>query len=207
MAAFPRTLPPATVTYPQNIGSLISVGQSGGLQTRSQNAQGLVWEETWPVLKAGNEDVQELLVTIQNLYNTGATCTLTHYLLPGSGKARMGTGNGTPVVDGASQSGTTLVTDGWDASEGVLKAGDCFTIAGLSVLFRATADVTSASSSSADTSISITPPIVAGSSPADNAAITTTGCTITAVILDYDAASAGPDEFIAGMKVTFQEAP
>lgn len=206
MAAFPRTLPPASVTYPQNIGSLISVGQTGGLQTRSQNAQGLIWQETWPVLPASSQDVQELMVTIQNLYNTGATCTLSHYLLPGSGAARMGTGAGTPVVDGASQSGTTLVTDGWTASSGVLKAGDCFTIAGLTVLFRATADVTSAASPSSDTSITITPPIVAGSSPANDAAITTTGTSITAVIVDYDGAAAGPDEFIAGLNVTFQEA-
>ena len=87
MAAFPRTVPPASITYPKAIGSLISVGQSGAVQTRSEAAQGLTWTETWSALPAGNEDVQELLTTLQNLYNTGATCTLTHYLLPGSGKA------------------------------------------------------------------------------------------------------------------------
>ena len=297
MAAFPRTVKPATVTYPQNIGSLISIGQSGGVQTRSQNAQGLIWQETWPALPAGNADVQELLVTIQNLYNTGATCTLTQYLLPGSGLATNGTSaNSKPVVDGATQSGTTLNTDAWPNSEGVLKAGDSFTIAGLDVLFRATADVTS-HASGGTTAITITPPIVAGSSPADGAAIRTSqfllpanpiatvdGSTtitvtnnaalttavghtvvisgsdavggisadrlnttmevvtmpdadsftadvgganatstvsagggssvvftprasITAVILDYDGASAGPSEYIGGLTVTFQEAP
>jgi len=296
MAAFPRTLPPASVTYPQNIGSLISVGQTGALQTRSQNAQGLAWEETWSVLKAGNEDVQELMITIQNLYNTGGTTELTHYLLPGSGLPMNGVAaNCKPVVKGASQSGTTLNTDAWPNSEGVLKAGDAFTIDGLDVLFRATADVTSHASGDT-TAISITPPIVAGSSPADNAAIrvaqfllqanpiatvddstiitvandtsiptavghtvvlsgsaavggisadrlnttmevltkpdantftadiggadatstvsagggssvvVTLRASITAVILDYDGAAAGPDEYIGGLKVTFQEA-
>ena len=204
MAAFPRTVPPASVTYPQNIGSLISVGQTGALQTRSQNAQGLTWEETWSVLKAGNEDVQELLVTIQNLYNTGETCTLSHYLLPGSGRARMGTGAGTPVVKDADNSGTTLKTDGWTADSVVLKAGSCLTIAGLAPIFRTVGDVTG-HSSGGTTNITITPPILDGSKPADNAAITTTGTTITAVILDYDGASAGPDEFIGGLTVTFQE--
>jgi hypothetical protein len=205
MAAFPRTVKPAKVTYPQNIGSLISVGQSGGLQTRSQVAQGLIWQETWPALPAGNEDVQELLVTIQNLYNTGATCTLTQYLLPGSGLAKNGAGGGTPLVKVGSQSGTTLNTDGWTNSTVVLKAGDCFTLAGLSVLFRTTADVTSDGSGIA--AISIMPPIVAGSSPADNAALTIDSASITAVILDYDGAVAGPSEYIGGLSVTFQEAP
>jgi hypothetical protein len=206
MAAFPRTVKPATVTYPQNIGSLISIGQSGAVQTRSQNAQGLIWQETWPALPAGNEDVQELLVTIQNLYNTGATCTLTHYLLPGSGLAKGGAGGGTPVVNAAGQSGTTLNTDGWTNNTGVLKAGDCFTIAGLSVLFRTTADVTS-HASGGTTAITITPPIVAGSSPADEAALTIDSATITAIVLDYSGASAGPAEYIGGLTVTFQEAP
>tara|TARA_R110000744_G_scaffold276288_1_gene389011 strand:- start:129 stop:1022 length:894 start_codon:yes stop_codon:yes gene_type:complete len=297
MAAFPRTVKPASVTYPQNIGSLISVGQSGGLQTRSQVAQGLIWQETWPALPAGNEDVQELLVTIQNLYNTGATCTLTQYLLPGSGLPINGSpANCKPVVDGASQSGTTLNTDAWPNSEGVLKAGDAFTIDGIDVLFRATADVTS-HASGGTTAISIMPPIVAGSSPADGAAIrvaqfllqanpiatvddstiitvannasiptavghtvvlsgsaavggisadrlnttmevitkpdantftadiggadatstvsagggssvvVTLRASVTAVILDYDGAVAGPSEYIGGLSVTFQEAP
>jgi hypothetical protein len=296
MAAFPRTVPPASVTYPQNIGSLISVGQSGGVQTRSLNAQGLIWQETWSVLKAGNVDVQELLVTIQNLYNTGGTTELTHYLLPGSGLPMNGSpANCKPVVKDAGQSGTTLNTEAWPNSVAVLKAGDAFTIDGIDVLFRATADVTSDGSGIA--AISIMPPIISGSSPADEAAIrtaqfllqanpiatvdgstiitvannasiptavghtvvlsgsaavggisadrlnttmevitkpdantftadiggadatstvsagggssvvTTLRASITAVILDYDGAGAGPDEYIGGLSVTFQEAP
>ena len=297
MAAFPRTVPPARVTYPKVIGSLISMGQSGAVQTRSEAAQGRTWQEMWPALPAGSEDVQELLVTIENLYNTGATCTLTHYLLPGSGKAAHGAGGGTPLVDGADQSGTSLVTDAWTNDvTGVIKAGDCFTIAGLDVLFRATADANSGLTTGPAT-ISIEPPIVAGSSPATNAALrvsyltlasnpiaTTNGsttitvthgsalptavghtvvlsgsaavggisadrlntamavvsmpdadsftadlggdnasstvsagggssvvftprATLTAVILDYTDSTAGPDEFIGGLSVTFREAP
>ena len=206
MAAFPRTGPPARVTYPKVLGSLISIGQSGALQTRSEAAQGRAWQETWAALPAGSEDVQELITTIENLYNTGATCTLTHYLLPGSGLAANGAGGGTPLVNGADQSGTSLVTDGWTASAAVrMKAGDCFTVAGLDVLFRATADISSDGSGNA--TITIEPPIVAGSSPANNAALTIASAPLTAVVLDYTDASAGPDEFIGGLKVTFREAP
>jgi hypothetical protein len=206
MAAFPRTVPPASVTYPKVIGSLISVGQSGALQTRSEAAQGRTWQETWSALPAGNEDVQELLTTIENLYNTGATCTLTHYLLPGSGKAANGAGGGTPLVNGADQSGTSLITDGWTAAAANrMKTGDCFTVAGLSVLFRVTGDA--ASDGSGDATLAITPPIVAGSSPANNAALTIASANLTAVIVDYSGASAGPAEYIGGLTVTFREAP
>lgn len=206
MAAFPRTIPPARVTYPRVIGSLISIGQSGAVQTRSEAAQGRVWQETWSALLAGDEDVQELITTIEDLYNTGATCTLTHYLLPGSGKAANGAGGGTPLVNGADQSGTSLVTDGWTASAAVrMKAGDCFTVAGVDVLFRATADISSDGSGNA--TITIQPPIVAGSSPANNAALTIASATLTAVVEDYTAASAGPAEYLGGLAVTFREAP
>jgi len=199
-------VPPARVTYPKVIGSLISVGQSGALQTRSEAAQGRMWQEAWPALPAGSEDVQELLVTIEDLYNTGATCSLSHYLLPGSGLEANGAGGGTPLVNGADQSGTSLITDGWTASAAVrMKAGDCFTVAGLDVLFRATADISSDGSGNA--TITIEPPIVAGSSPANNAALTIASATLTAIVLDYGSATAGPDEFIGGLQVTFKEAP
>jgi len=185
------------------------MGQSGAIQTRSEAAQGRLWQEAWPALPAGSEDVQELLVTIENLYNTGATCTLTHYLLPGSGMERNGTGGGTPLVHDASgsQSGTSLVTDGWTTeAANRMKAGDCFTLAGLDVLFRVTADATSSTSTDAQT-LAIEPPIVAGSSPANNAALTIASATLTAVVLDYTDSTAGPDEFIGGLSVTFREAP
>ena len=199
------------------------------------------------------------------------------------------------MVRGGSQSGTTLNTDAWPNSVTVLKAGDAFTIDGIDVLFRATADVTSDGSGIA--AISIMPPIISGSSPADDAAIrvaqfalqanpiatvenstiitvannasiptavghtvvlsgsaavggisadrlnttmevitkpdantftadiggadatstvsagggssvvVTLRASITAVILDYDGAVAGPSEYIGGLSVTFQEAP
>ena len=206
MAAFPRTVPPASVSYPQNIGSLVSVGQSGALQTRSLAAQGYIWQETWSALPAGNEDVQELFTTVANLYQTGDTCTLTHYLLPGSVKSANGGGGGTPLVNGADQSGTSLVTDGWTASAANrMKSGDCFTVAGVTTLFRAVSDV--ASDGSGNATITITPPIVVGSSPANNAALTIASASLTAIVLDYNQASAGPDEYIGGFQVTFQEAP
>lgn len=98
---------------------------------------------------------------------------------------------GTPLVNGASQTGASLVTDGWTAAAANrVKQGDVFTIAGVysvnpitkqstGVLqqFLVTADA--ASDGSGNATISISPSIVTSGStqtvsgsPADNAAIT-----------------------------------
>lgn len=104
---------------------------------------------------------------------------------------------GTPLVDGASQSGSTLNTDGWTSGSSTLKKGDVFTIADVYAVnpqsrestgqlqqFVVTADV---SDTTGDKAISISPAITASgaqqtvdSLPADNAAITVVGTASTA---------------------------
>ena len=99
----------------------------------------------------------------------------------------------TPVVNGASQTGASLITDGWAVSTAVLKEGDVFTVAGVNGLnyfsyantgllrqFVVTADVTSDGSGNA--TIPIDPPITTtgqqrtvNASPADGAALTVYG--------------------------------
>jgi len=99
----------------------------------------------------------------------------------------------TPLVNGASQTGASLITDGWANSTAVIKKGDVFTIAGVNHVnpqslqitgavqqFVATADGTS--DGSGNLTISISPSITTGTgfqtvdgSPADNAAITMVG--------------------------------
>lgn len=105
---------------------------------------------------------------------------------------------GTPLVNGASQTGSSLVTDGWSASAAArLKKGDVFTIANVYAVnrvsgdtqadlqqFVVTADVSSDGSGNA--TIPIYPAITATGSyktvsavPADNAAITVLGAANT----------------------------
>lgn len=105
---------------------------------------------------------------------------------------------GTPLVNGASQSGSSLVTDGWTAAAATrLKKGDVFTIAGVFAVnpqtrvttgqlrqFVVTADA--ASDASGNMTISISPSITASgqyqtvtAAPADNAAITVLGAANT----------------------------
>jgi hypothetical protein len=104
-----------------------------------------------------------------------------------------GTKAGTPLVNGATQTGASLVTDGWTASTAALKQGDIFTIAGVfrvhpetkqstGILqsFVATANATA--DGSGNLTIPISPAIVTSGaaqnvsgSPADNAVISVSG--------------------------------
>lgn len=99
----------------------------------------------------------------------------------------------TGIVNGASQTGTSLVTDGWTISSETLKAGDVFTVASVYAVnpvskqstgqlqqFTATAAATS--DGSGDCTIAISPEIVTSgahqnvsASPGDGAVITLTG--------------------------------
>lgn len=103
-----------------------------------------------------------------------------------------GIATGTPLVNGASQTGSSLATDGWtNDTTGILKKGDIITIAGVNSVnpvsrqdtgelqqFVVTADVNSGSTTGPAT-IPISPAITTSGayqtvtgSPADNAAIT-----------------------------------
>jgi hypothetical protein len=116
------------------------------------------------------------------------------------GARTVGTQGGTPLVDGATQTGAALVTKGWSNSiTNVLRAGDVITIAGVYSVNPVTKQstnrlqhfvVTAAANSGASTgpaTLAISPSIVASgttqtvsASPADNAAITVLGATAVA---------------------------
>lgn len=206
MPTFPRTLKPQRSTLPKVPTGLRSAGHSGKLQLRTTTQVGRMWEERWPPLKAGVASVEALTTWIEWAFQTEQIFDITHLLLPGSGKDPNGAGGGTPLVNGASQTGSSLVTDGWSASiTGIVKAGDVIRIAGLNVLYRVRNDENS--DGGGNVTLDITPPIPSGSSPADNAAITRSGCLIRAMIWDYTIPEATPGEHMAGLRVVFREVP
>lgn len=206
MPTFPRTVEPRTATIPRVPTGLRSLGQTGGVQLRSTLQIGRMWEEVWPDLRLGRADVEALLAWIEWAHSTQQIFDITHLALPGSGKAPKGAGGGTPLVNGATQTGESLATDGWSNSvTNVVRAGDVIRIAGLTPLFRVVLDANS--NGSGEATLKINPPIPAGSSPADNAGITRTGCTIRAMIWDYVEPPGRPGQFISGLRVTFREVP
>ncbi len=110
----------------------------------------------------------------------------------------VGTKAGTPLVNGASQTGASLATDGWTNSTAALKKGDIFTVAGVfrvhpetklstGVLQQFVVTADSSADGSGVVSVPISPSIVTSGasqnvsgSPADNAAITVAGTASTA---------------------------
>ena len=86
----------------------------------------------------------------------------------GSGWVKTNTPDyGTPLVDGGSQTGATLVMDGVDSDTYVPQLGDTFSIAGIELVYTVLADATV---SAGGATLSIAPSLA--SSPANNAIIT-----------------------------------
>lgn len=90
------------------------------------------------------------------------------YLWDHSQPVPRGAVGGSPVVNGAGQSGASLVTSGWSANRTVLKVGDYFQVGG--ELKIVTADVVSNGSGAA--TITFEPPL--RTSPSNGVAIVTT---------------------------------
>ncbi|WP_435007980.1 hypothetical protein P12x_005246 [Tundrisphaera lichenicola] len=94
-------------------------------------------------------------------------------------KTPRGAGTGTPLVNGGSQTGSSLVIDGCTANvTGWLKAGDYFSVNG--ELKRLTQDANT--NGSGQTTLNFKPAL--RNSPADNAAITVQKATCTMVLAD-----------------------
>lgn len=109
----------------------------------------------------------------------------------------VGTYAGTPLVNGANQTGASLVTDGWTATTTFLTVGDVFTLAGVFSVnpqnYQSTGDLQqfvvtaqTVTDGSGNSTIAISPSITTSgafqtvtASPADNAAITVIGASGT----------------------------
>ncbi|MGI9297835.1 MAG: P22 phage major capsid protein family protein [Gammaproteobacteria bacterium] len=130
-------------------------------------------------------------------------------------KHTVGPQGGTPLVNGASQTGSSLITDGWTAAAAVrLNRGDVITLAGVNAVnprskqdtgqlrqFVVTAQASSDGSGNA--TLSIDPPITTSgayqtvtASPANNAAITVLGA---AGIVSPQGLAFHRDAFVLGM--------
>ena len=169
------------ITYPVSFPSSIGlaninirarnvVGVSASPFTGQQQVykhQGQWWEAEVslpPMKRADAEQAVAFLLKMSGQYGT--------FLLGDkSSIAPRGVGTGTPLVNGASQTGDELITDGWTTSTtGILKAGDWIQLGSGSTtrLHKVLDDVSSDGSGNA--TINIFPSL--RSSPADDAVIT-----------------------------------
>lgn len=169
MITYPVTFPNVGIRA-MNIRARTVVGISSSPFTGQQQVykhQGEWWEAevTLPPMKrATAEQVAAFLIKMKGQYGT--------FLLgdPANTSPR-GVGTGTPLVNGAGQTGSSLVTDGWTAdTTGILKAGDWIQLGSGSTttLHKVLDDVNSDGSGNA--TLEIFPSL--RSSPSDDDAIT-----------------------------------
>lgn len=199
---FPRVIKPQRVTMPIFPGGLVSVSHSGKVNTRTTLQVGRTWEEFF-AFKV-DEDGHQFLAEINNFYNRQTSLDVAHQMFV----ATLGAGGGTPLVNGASQTGSSIITDGWPNTTLVLKAGDLVTFAaGPTLVYDVLTDGTS--DGSGNLTISISPNISAGGSPGNNDAITITASVVfRAKILERPRIPpAKADEWIAGLRLVFRETP
>lgn len=167
-------------TYPMTIGfssmkftsfqpTLLSVSHSLSRQARSRGgAQRWAIEASYPpnLTRAELAPIIAFALAQRGQYET---FTLTP---PALWSTARGIATGTPLVKGASQTGRSVITDGWTATKtGILLAGDFIKFAGQDKVYMVTADANSDGSGNA--TIAIEPALM--SSPANDAAITVTG--------------------------------
>jgi hypothetical protein len=157
---YPTSPRPARLTIRSQAPTLQSVSHSLARQVRSRGAHRWGFDleyGPWPW-----ETVAPLLGFLAG--QRGRYETFSFSLWREYGR---GTPTGTPLVDGGTQTGQSVLTDGWTPSTLVIAAGDFLRFTGAAKVYQATADVTSNGSGVA--TIPINTPLVA--SPANDAPV------------------------------------
>ena len=160
--------------YIQNNTQIFKSSLNGQIQRRTLSGSYWMAEYSLPPMSRSNWSAwQAFFNELQGRRNTfNGFC-------PDS-KTTQGTSTGTPVVNGASQTGNSVITDGWTISTAILKAGDFISFGG--ELKQVSADVSSDGSGNA--TITFQPGI--RTSPSDNGTITISNTTCNMILIGND---------------------
>lgn len=200
MPTWPRVVLPRQVSEFSYPPALKSRSQSGVWNTRSNTNVGRVWAETY-FGKGRDNDFRQLFALARQYWREGTFFDIDHrlYLTP------KGVGGGSPLVAGASQTGSNINVDAAPLSTtNWLRAGDIVKFAGINLVYDITANVNTDGGGLA--TLPISPEIFSGNSPADNAAVTITAVLMRVILVQVEMPVMGPDEF-GITKLTFAEAP
>lgn len=198
---WPRTLLPSKCTTPMGPGALYSWAQGGKGTSRATTAMGRQWTETYPPFKPTAADGAELVGVANEYWRAGTL----FQIVPACyiGKPLLGGGTGSVTVNGASQTGTSLITTGWGGTNPVLKRGDLIQIIGNYTIRTITADV---NRSGAAATLTLDPPLFIA--PANSSAIAYGFSAMVFIAMLADAptsAEVTADDYLAGFSLTFRE--
>lgn len=162
---FPSTPLPSNVGLQSKTQNFISVSQSGRRNVRQTGAH------RWTMsISFSNMSRQEFMPVYAFLMDQDGQFETFDFVIPDLQTPR-GTAGGTPLVNGASQVGKSIQTDGWNLSESVLLRGDIFKFTGHNKVYMCTQDVVSDGGGLA--TVNFAPALV--ESPVDDEALIVTG--------------------------------
>jgi len=173
MSAFP-SITPSQVEW-QKLSHTQSFQSALDRSVQTLALTGARWMATLRFRNLPDTDARTLIAFLASLSGQSGRFTLHDHSHPNPS----GIATGTPLIKGASQTGKSIITDGWTTSQtGILKAGDWVGFNG--ELRMQTVDVDSDVSGNA--TLTLDEPV--RSSPADNAVITTVQPTATMMLKD-----------------------
>lgn len=185
-------------TLTSNQPSLVSYSQNGKKQSRLIG--GHKWRIRGTYSPMSRDEFMPIYAFLMSQKAQYSSFTLK---APNDLATPRGVATGSPVVDGAGQTGNSLNTTGWTAGQtGIMKAGDVFTIAGDTKVYMVISDANSDGSGNA--TLSIEPTLL--ESPSNSSVITVDDCEFTVSFagtdLEYDANA----PYIYSFTVDFYEA-
>lgn len=210
MSNFNRIIAPNEVSFPESPTAYVDIGRGGVPQIRESMSVGRAWEEGYTSYQNTDVDFRSFMAYIVSLYQAKTIFDITHYdFINLLGSA---TPSSVPYLKGSGQTGSTILTDGWQSSSPsapLLRPGDALRIAGRGIVY----DVLSFSTDGAgNATIEINPPLWEKSGwDSDNKAITINtisgavkfSCYISFLYLP----TRGYDGDYEGLKIKFMEAP
>ena len=166
----------ADLTFQSVQSTIVSRTISGRRQARQIGGQYWKMVATYPPMT--RTDFAPIWAFIISQRGGFDTFTVTPPVI-GTGQ---GPGGGTPLINGASQPGRAVVTDGWPtgATLTVLKAGDFVKFANHTKVYMLTADLVC--DTNGDATMAIEPALI--TSPAENSAITHSSVPFTCYVDD-----------------------
>lgn len=195
MVAFPSSPKPrsARVSFISNVGLTTS---EFTYQVRKQRNAGQRWEIDLELPPMTGEQAGQWMAFLVKMNGVEGTTQVPDP----DRQTAYGVATGTPLINGASQTGGTIITDGWTTSQtGIMKAGDLLQIG--DYMYMVLDDCNSDGSGNA--TINIGPDL--RESPADNAAITVQDVTTKCRLAGNSAQWTTDNMKNYGMNISFVE--